>query len=274
VAAAYRGAEAAGEITMRIQILLGTIVAGAAFLAGRASVGEKVGHDRSQVTGGASREVTDDSARGATSSARLTQQAGETPGGTVPAPAARSPATIPPTAPAAAAGAAAEQCPAELVALRARLATEEHRRVEVEGTPIPEPQQVKERFTQASLTSAVTAAFRESGVPGRLETTDCQEYPCIVYGRILGDERHMERLERSQALAAYEGDILTLLYWAATDEAVRERTRPGDDRPERALFALALYPRGSRSAFGDNLDKRIRSRTADLWNGLRPDDQE
>ena len=67
----------------------------------------------------------------------------------------------------------------------------------------------------------------------------------------------MEKLEGAKALAAYEGDIMTVLLWAATDEAAREG-------------AVAFLPcrheqsRGQALPVAENADRRLRSRTAEL----------
>ncbi|MFO0574356.1 MAG: hypothetical protein U1A78_10170 [Polyangia bacterium] len=163
-------------------------------------------------------------------------------------------------------------CQPQLQVLRQQLASVEQQRRELEGTPVPPQSGQPERYSQAALTGAVTLAFQQSRVPGRVETVDCAEFPCIVYGRIFGDEDHVERLERAKALVPYRGDVMTMLLWTATDEALARR--PGEERPERLLFAFAFYSREQKLRIGDNLDRRIRARTAELWNALRPDDEE
>jgi hypothetical protein len=111
-------------------------------------------------------------------------------------------------------------------------------------------------------------------VPGEIQTIDCTEYPCILYGRIHGDEDLIERVKRAQAFAPYADDILTLLSWAATDEAARAAGRAHATRPERMLIAIAIYTSVDFARLGDRLDRRVRVRTADLWNALRPGDED
>jgi hypothetical protein len=177
-----------------------------------------------------------------------------------------------PAAPAPNATARDPACQPQLQLLREQVASLEQQRRELEGTPVPPQGGQPERYSQAALTSAVTLAFQQSRIPGRIETVDCAEFPCIVYGRIFGDEDHVERLERAKALAPYRGDVMTMLLWTATDEALARRS--GEERPERLLFAFAFYSRDQKLRIGDNLDRRIRARTAELWNALRPDDEE
>ena len=85
----------------------------------------------------------------------------------------------------------------------------------------------------------------------------------------------MEKLEEAGALAAYEEDILTVLLWTATDEAAREGPLSFlKERPEQSLFAMAFYPRSADARpAAENLDRRVRSRTADLWNTMNPADE-
>lgn len=168
----------------------------------------------------------------------------------------------------------AAECPSRLQALEQQLGSEEQKRRETEGAPILKPPPgLPERLSQGALTAAMTLALQQSKVPGRLETIDCAEYPCILYGRIEGDEDNLERIERARAFAPYRADLMTLLSWTQTDQSFARRGA-NEERPERLLFAIALYTREDRTRFGDNLDRRIRVRTADLWNALRPDDEE
>lgn len=166
------------------------------------------------------------------------------------------------------------ECPAQLQTLTERVARDERQRRETDGQPIKEPPpNLPERFSQAALTAAMTHALQQNKIPGRVETIDCVEYPCILYGRIFGDEDNLERIERARAFAPYRADLMTMLSWTLTDQSFA-RSAHAEERPERMLFAIALYTREDRARLGDNLDRRIRARTADLWNTLRPDDEE
>ena len=163
----------------------------------------------------------------------------------------------------------------ELSAARLELQRRDELRVAKEGSPVAtDARPTDPRFVPEKIRSAVADAFSQSKVPGRVQGLDCTEWPCIVYGRIRGAEDQMEKLEGAKALAAYEGDIMTVLLWAATDEAAREGPLPFlPGRPEQSLFALAFYPRGAERALTDNIDRRLRSRTAELWNTMSPGDE-
>jgi hypothetical protein len=168
----------------------------------------------------------------------------------------------------------ADECAGKLAQVQAQLESEHHQRREAEGNPISAPPEILPRLKQESLLQAASAAFRQSRVPGRVETIDCGEYPCIVYGRIVGDEDLIERVERARAFAPSADDVLTLLSWAATDEAAQSAGHTRETRPERMLIAIAIYSQDDRARYGDAIDRRVRVRTADLWNALRPDDEE
>lgn len=111
----------------------------------------------------------------------------------------------------------------QLATVRDDLRAHEEQRLAREGKPVPEAEHPNEpRFAAEKIRDAVSGALTQSGVPGRLQGLDCSEWPCIAYGRIRGAEDQMEKLEGAKALAAYESDVMTVLLWAATDEAARE----------------------------------------------------
>ena len=79
------------------------------------------------------------------------------------------------------------------------------------------------------------------------------------------------RSSKARALAAYEGDILTVLLWVVTDEAANAAPLPIlPGRPEQSLFAFAFYPRGLERPIAENVDRRLRTRTAEVWNTMNP----
>jgi hypothetical protein len=163
-----------------------------------------------------------------------------------------------------------------LAALQREADQRDERRTAREGTPIRDrPAATEEpRFAPERLRSAISEAFTQTRVPGRVAGLDCTEWPCIVFGRIRGTEDEMEKLEGAKALASYERDILTVLLWVVTDEAANAAPIPGlPGRPEQSLFAFALYPRGLERPLTENVDRRVRTRTAELWNTMSPSDE-
>jgi hypothetical protein len=161
-----------------------------------------------------------------------------------------------------------------LASAQTELRTREEKRIAREGTPIALPEKTEPRFEPEHLRSAVSDALTQAKVPGRVDGLDCSEWPCIIYGRIRGTEDEMEKLEGAKSLAQYERDILSVLLWVVTDEAANAAPVPGlPGKPEQTLFAFALYPRGLERTAADNIDRRVRSRTAELWNTMSPSDE-
>lgn len=154
----------------------------------------------------------------------------------------------------------------ELRALRTRVRDLEQERRALLGEPNHRPDDatpLPPRFSSDALSEAFRGALRAEGVEGDVEGVDCSEYPCIVFGRLSGDEEDVEELERASSLAPYQDDVLTLLLWAVS-------AQEGDGRPgraqETALFAIAYTAREDSS--GD--DRRIRARVMEVWNSDRP----
>ncbi len=157
------------------------------------------------------------------------------------------------------------RCQTESARVARELAAREADEHEERGEPIPTPTVVPPRFDRETVRAAIAGALQQARAEGRLEDLDCSEHPCIAFGRLRGDEEDMERVERARALAAYRDDVLTMLFWAQSDEsAPHERPR------ETGLFALAFYETRDRETYGDRIDRRIRVRTVELWNTIRP----
>lgn len=170
----------------------------------------------------------------------------------------------------------------EVAQLTRRVEDLERAHAELFGEAVPRDESAgppPARMGSTPLAAAFRAALAEEHIAGDVEGVDCSEHPCIVFGRLRGDEEDVEELERSEALAPYRDDVLNLLLWAVTtsragedrdnasdeDEAVDE----GEESPETALFALAFY---SREELGqrDALERRIRARVVEVWNTDRP----
>lgn len=141
------------------------------------------------------------------------------------------------------------------------------------GEPIATPAELAPRFAQAAIETAMTTAIAGARAPGSsLQGMDCSEYPCIAFGRLAGTEETLERIERSRALAAYRHDVQTALLWMSFG-GESEGQSEEDERAEVGLFAMAFYTQEEATRMGDALDRRVRSRTAALWNAIRPGDE-
>ena len=161
--------------------------------------------------------------------------------------------------------------PANDESLRRQVHALEIERAELLGRPLPAPAGGQSRrMTGSELAGAFRTALAREEIGGGVEGVECSEYPCIVFGRLDGDEEDVEELERSPALAAYENDVLTLLLWALSRDDTDGAEERGTRERETALFAIAFYTQGDREQFGDALDRRIRGRVLEVWNTDRP----
>lgn len=137
-------------------------------------------------------------------------------------------------------------------------------RVELLGRAIVRPPELDVRFEGDTLNGQVGRALDQAGVAGEVEATDCSEHPCIVFGRLEGDEADMEKVERAEVLEPYDADVLTLLFWATSSED------PAAPARETGLFALSYYEDADRQEHGEDLERRIRARVMEYWNTDRP----
>lgn len=164
-------------------------------------------------------------------------------------------------------------CEDTLEELQAQLVEQEKRRQAKEGKAIEAKNDVAPRFSQRGLVDTFTRAFDLTDIEGRVESVDCIEYPCILFGRLQGDEGAVATLEDSAPFAAYDNDIGVMLTWASGDHAHGEARHAGVDRQKPAeisLFSFAFYSESDREEYGELIDRRIRVRTAEYWNASSP----
>jgi hypothetical protein len=167
------------------------------------------------------------------------------------------------------------ECAARLDQLATQLAEVDRQRKALDGEPIPPRADAPPRYQERALLHTVQSAFKATSIPGRVDTVDCTEFPCIVFGRVHGDEELVAKLEDSKPFAAYDDDIGVMLTWASGDHARGHKPKQTGERAkpsEISLFAFAWYSDADRAKLGDGIDRRIRARTTDLWNALGPDD--
>lgn len=169
------------------------------------------------------------------------------------------------------------ECTDALHAARDTIARDEDDRLATQGAPIALPAtDAPPRFTEKAVSGAVKSALAQARARGGIDGTDCEEYPCIVYGRINGTEDDVEPIEQARAFDAYDDDLSTIILWVQTDEAAEEAARRSgrrDKHQEQMLFAIAFYSQADAASRGDDLDRRIRSRVTDLWNAMSPSDE-
>lgn len=156
----------------------------------------------------------------------------------------------PPAADVVRAAAAAEQT-AELERLRAQvdaletaLEDEQDIRAEREGEAFGFPEELPEQFTEEALRAAFAETFDAIGIDGEVESLDCSEFPCIVYGDAITDgettmQAHFDALNASLR-ERYGGPEETGVHasvWSGEkiDDATGEKVREN-------RFAFAVYP--------------------------------
>jgi hypothetical protein len=162
-----------------------------------------------------------------------------------------------------------ERCEAEVAEQREQLASVERRRKELEGEPIAARTDTPPRFQAPGLVQTFERAFAQTRLVGKVESVDCTEHPCILFGRLRGDEEGVATLEDAEPFAAYDDDVGVMLTWASGDHGHEGGVKPGLQRekpPEISLFAFAYYTHEDREQHGEMIDRRIRVRTAEYWN--------
>jgi hypothetical protein len=165
--------------------------------------------------------------------------------------------------------AAPGSCEAALQEQTEKLATLEKRRKELEGEPLAARTDTAPRFQSAGLVQTFERGFALTGLVGKVESVDCTEHPCILFGRLQGDEEGVATLEDSAPFSAYDEDIGVMLTWASADHGHDGAPKAGLRRekpPEISLFAFAYYTHEDREQHGEMIDRRIRARTAEYWN--------
>ncbi len=182
-----------------------------------------------------------------------------------PAPATTAPSDVRAQRP----SASGRPCEAELEETRVQLATLEKRRKELEGEPLAPRTNTAPRFQAPGLVKTFDRAFALTKIVGKVESVDCTEHPCILFGRLQGDEEGVAKLEDAEPFSAYDSDVGVMLTWASADHEIEGTTKPGLERekpPEISLFAFAYYTHEERAQHGEMIDRRIRVRTAEYWN--------
>ncbi|MCA9541919.1 MAG: hypothetical protein KC620_23645, partial [Myxococcales bacterium] len=71
----------------------------------------------------------------------------------------------------------------EVERLTAELAESRAARQEVEGKPHPFPADVGAEYRAPKLLGVFSDAIERLGIDGEVESIDCAEFPCLVYGR-------------------------------------------------------------------------------------------
>jgi hypothetical protein len=148
---------------------------------------------------------------------------------------------------------------AEVERLRARLQTEKLVRREHEGKPFEFPPDLPDRYRQDALMKTFTEAMRRAGVAGEVQSIDCNEFPCIVYGNLEAKGRSDTEAKfralndelRKQHPA--ESDQMTTSLWTSRDK------KEGAEK-QRSMFGFSVFPNDPKYAKDSELRRRLRHR--------------
>ncbi len=103
---------------------------------------------------------------------------------------------------------------AEVARLAAALEAERAMRTQTEGDPVDFPRGLDERYREAELLRAFRAGFAELGRDFEIQSVDCTEYPCIVYGDVENeDNKALEALTETDAMRAYRDGSNSTSAW-------------------------------------------------------------
>jgi hypothetical protein len=103
---------------------------------------------------------------------------------------------------------------------------------------------------------AFQEAFRRAGVAGEVQSIDCNEFPCIVYGAFAAkgraDTEKQFRALQDQLRETYPGDRdrLTTSLWTRSEKGV----------PARNTFGMAVYPLDPQREESADFRRRLRHR--------------
>jgi len=138
-----------------------------------------------------------------------------------------------------------------------------------QGKPMSFPPSLDDKFKQEALVRAISAAFKDAGVKGDVQVTDCAEYPCIACGNLgddapqadvnalIGDAR---KVAGTRSMAMYR-DV------AKTGNVFTYRVE--GTSLERTLFCQAFYPKPADKTLDAEIKKRVGYRIEQLKESLQ-----
>jgi hypothetical protein len=154
----------------------------------------------------------------------------------------------------------------QLKAAQAKIAEQGETLAHHVGQPLDFPADLDPKYRQEALMERFNAAFEELGIEGGVTDIDCSEYPCLVFGRTIGQMRTKE-LQEAEALETYGDDLEDWSHWAGQSVV--------DGLPSKSvMFGLPVYPAGSIDP--NALKQRLMLRYKTFWEAeresLKPND--
>lgn len=130
------------------------------------------------------------------------------------------------------------------------------------GEALPFPDDLDPLYREDALMQHFSDALAQIGADGEVTEIDCSEFPCIVYGKVRGEDgTDMRRLHDADALQAYGKGIGNSSVWGG-------KTVKNGEPSESAVFGIAAYPK-DQIADEAMLQKRLRVRHQAYWEAER-----
>ena len=130
------------------------------------------------------------------------------------------------------------------------------------GEAVPFPADLDPLYREEALMQHFSDALKEMGADGEVTEIDCSEFPCIVYGKVRGEDgTDLRRMHDAEALQAYGKGIGNSSVWGG--KVVKD-----GEPSESAVFGIAAYP---KDQVDDEamLQKRLRVRHQAYWEAER-----
>lgn len=145
----------------------------------------------------------------------------------------------------------------EVERLRDQLRTEKLVRRALEGKPYPFPADLPDRFKQPSLLRTFAEALKRAGIEGEVQSIDCNEFPCIVYGRFESKNREGAgktlRSLLGEVRKEHRDDHLTTSLWTTME-------KQGEGKARGSMFGIAVFPNDPALKKDADFRRRLRYR--------------
>lgn len=131
------------------------------------------------------------------------------------------------------------------------------------GEALPFPDDLDPLYREEALMERFTAALEAVGADGEVTEIDCSEFPCVVYGKVNGEDgTQLDRLRSAEPLAPYKDEWGNTSIWGGKAMV--------DGKPSsNAVFGIAFMPKGSVDE--GVLGKRLRFRHQIYWEAAKAD---
>lgn len=131
-----------------------------------------------------------------------------------------------------------------------------------ESPTLVAPPNLPELFGEPALVDATRQAIASGPFDVELQSVDCTEYPCIVYGHAPSDPRVLDDFLAAEAFTPLARESERQVFsWPTSQQ--------GESNEERRYFGVAFYPRFDHTARGPLITNRLRIRAEQMWEAVR-----